>query len=92
MQLVLPLGAPSRGEHVGVFAIVVDLIGCEKSPISARSRHGQHGRTGMTGGVTLSVTVSRNGIFLFQKWMNSMSFCYFCVEFFRAPKIMKIFV
>ena len=24
--------------------------------------------------------------------MNSDSFCYFCVELFRAPKIMKIFV
>ena len=30
--------------------------------------------------------------FYFQKWMNSMSFCYFCVDLFRAPKIMKIFV
>ena len=27
--------------------------------------------------------------FYFQKWMNSMSFCYFCVDLFRAPKIMK---
>ena len=24
--------------------------------------------------------------------MNSVSFCYFCVELNRAPKIMKIFV
>ena len=30
--------------------------------------------------------------FYFQKWMNSMSFCYFCVDLFRASKIMKIFV
>ena len=34
----------------------------------------------------------QNEFFLFQKWMNSTSFCYFCVELFRAPKIMKIFV
>ena len=30
--------------------------------------------------------------FYFQKWMNSVYFCYFCVDLFRAPKIMKIFV
>ena len=30
--------------------------------------------------------------FYFRKWMNSMSFCYFCVDLFTAPKIMKIFV
>ena len=30
--------------------------------------------------------------FYFHKWMNSMSFCYFCVDLFRAPKIMKFFV
>ena len=30
--------------------------------------------------------------FYFQKWMNSVCFCYFCVDLFRAPKIMKIFV
>ena len=33
-----------------------------------------------------------NEIFLFQKWMNSDSFCYFCAELIRAPKIIKIFV
>ena len=30
--------------------------------------------------------------FYFQKWMNSVYFCYFCVDLFRALKIMKIFV
>ena len=34
----------------------------------------------------------QNEFFLFQKWMNSICFCYFCVDLFRAPKIMKIFV
>ena len=34
----------------------------------------------------------RMKFFYFQKWMNSMSFCYFCVDLCRAPKIMKIFV
>jgi len=47
----------------------------------------------MTGGVTLLVTVDSKWIFFFfHKWMNSMSYCYFCVELVRAPKIMKIFV
>ena len=48
------VGAPSRGEHVGAFAVAVELTGGEKSPVSARS---QRGMTVMTGGVTLSVTV-----------------------------------
>ena len=34
----------------------------------------------------------QNEFFLFQRWMNSVCFCYFCVDLFRAPKIMKIFV
>ena len=40
----------------------------------------------------VSVTVSSKWIFCFHIWMNSMSFCYFCVDLFRAPKIMKLFV
>ena len=43
MQLVLPLGAPCLGDHVGAFAVAVDLTGGEKSPVSARSRRGQRG-------------------------------------------------
>ena len=43
MQLVLPLGAPCLGDHVGAFAIAVDLTDGEKSPVSARSRRGQRG-------------------------------------------------
>ena len=51
------------------------------------------GSTVLMSGVTLSVTVLfENGIFLFQKCLNSVVFCLFCVELFRAPKIMKIFV
>ena len=40
----------------------------------------------------LSVTQRSNGFFYFQIWMNSVYFCYFCVDLFRAPKIMKIFM
>ena len=29
------VGAPSRGEHVGAFAVAVDLTGDEKSPVKA---------------------------------------------------------
>ena len=44
----------------------------------------------MTGGTRPSVTQRfENDFFYFQKWMNSMSFCYFCVDLFRAPKIMN---
>ena len=32
-----------------------------------------------------------NEFFLFQKWLNSVVICYFCVDLFRAPKIMKFF-
>ena len=31
-------------------------------------------------------------LFLFLKWMNSVYFCYFCVDLFRGPKIMKFFL
>ena len=58
MQVVTSVSAPSRDEHVGAFAIAVDLTDGEKSLVSVRSRRSQRGRTGMTGGVTLSVTVS----------------------------------
>ena len=43
MQLVLPLGAPCLGDHVGTLAIAVDLTGGEKSPVSVRRRRGQRG-------------------------------------------------
>ena len=50
-------------------------------------------RSGMTCGVALSVTVGfKMEFFYFQKWMNSIYFCYFWVDLFRAPKILKIFV
>ena len=41
MQVVTSVGAPSRDEHVGAFAVAVDLTGGKKSPVSVRSRHGQ---------------------------------------------------
>ena len=40
----------------------------------------------------VSDCVVQNGFFYFQKWMNSDAICYFCIELFRVPKIMKIFV
>ena len=43
MQLVLPLGAPCLGDHVGTLAIAVDLTGGEKSLISGRRRRSQRG-------------------------------------------------
>ena len=43
MQLVLPLDAPCLSDHVGTLAVTVDLTGGEKSPVSARSHHGQRG-------------------------------------------------
>ena len=33
-----------------------------------------------------------NEVFLFQKWLNSAVIYYFCVDLFRAPKILKIFM
>ena len=35
MQLVLPLGAPCLGDHVGTLAVAVDPTGGEKSPVRA---------------------------------------------------------
>ena len=43
MLLVLPLGAPYLGDHVGAFTVAVDLTGGEESSVSARRRCGQHG-------------------------------------------------
>ena len=43
MQVVTSIGAPSRDEHVGAFAVAVDLTGGEESPVSVRRRRGQYG-------------------------------------------------
>jgi len=40
----------------------------------------------------MSVTQRSNEFSVFQIYMNSAGICYFCVNLFRAPKIMKIFV
>ena len=51
------------------------------------------GRTVMTGGVALLVTLCLKMNFLFfRNGLNSVCFCYFCIELIRAPKIMKLFV
>ena len=74
-------------------AVAGDLTVGEKSPVSACSRRGQRGRSGMTGGAVLSVTLCLKMNFLFfLNCLNSVVFCLFCVELNRAPKIMKIFV
>ena len=41
---------------------------------------------------SVSDCVVQNGIFLFSEMNDSVCFCYFYVDLFRAPKIMKIFV
>ena len=69
--------------------MVGDLVVGEKSPVS---EHRCRGQRGLTVGPDVSDGLFENGIFLFQKCMNSVSFCYFCVELNIAPKIMKIFV
>ena len=43
-------------------------------------------------GRVVSDAVFENDFSIFQKWMDSDSFCYFCIELIRVLKIMKIFV
>ena len=66
-----------------------DLAVGEKSPVSEHRRRGQRG---LTVGPDVSDGLFENGIFLFLKSMNSVSFCYFCVDLNIAPKTMKICV
>jgi len=66
-----------------------DLAVGEKSPVSEHRRRGQRG---LTVGPDVSDGLFENGIFLFLKSMNSVSFCYFCVDLNIASKIVKIFV
>ena len=65
MQVVTSVGAPSRDEHVGAFAVAIDLTGGKESLVSVRRRRGQRERLGMTGGVALSVTLCLKMNFLF---------------------------
>ena len=57
VQLVLPLGAPCLGDHVGTLAVAVDLSDGEKSPVRAAIPVVSRGSTVLTSGVTLSVAV-----------------------------------
>ena len=41
MQVETSVGAPSYGEHVGAFAVAVDLTDGKKLPVSARRRRSQ---------------------------------------------------
>ena len=43
-------------------------------------------------GHLVSDCVVQNEFSVFQIWMNSDVICYFCVDLFRVPKIMKFFV
>ena len=43
-------------------------------------------------GHPVSDCVVENEFSPFQKCLNSVVICYFCVDLFRAPKIMKMFV
>ena len=60
------------------------------------SNHGRHCWAREDGddrwGHPVGDSVFQNGFSILQIWMNSDVICYFCVELFRAPKIMKIFV
>ena len=58
MQVGTSVGAPSHGERVGVFAVAVGLTGGEKLPVSAVVAVVKRGRSGITSGVKVSVTVS----------------------------------
>ena len=68
MQLVTSVGAHSCGEHVGAFAIAGNLAVGEISPVSAVVTVVKRGRSGMIGGVKVSVTQRfENEFFLFQR-------------------------
>ena len=65
MQLVLPLGAPCLGDHVGAFAVAVDLTGSEKSLVSARRRRSQREEDADRWGHLVSDSVFENGFSIF---------------------------
>ena len=69
-----------------------DLAVGEKSPVSEHRRRGQREHCADMWGHSVSDGLFENGIFLFLKSMNSVSFCYFCVDLNIASKIVKIFV
>ena len=56
MQLEPLIGAP-RSDHVSTLTVAVDLTGGEKSSVKSAVVAVEHGKTMLTGGVTLSVTV-----------------------------------
>ena len=92
MQSVTPVDAPCRGDHSGTFAIAVGLTGSEKSSVSDMVAVVSKEVGDDMWGHPVSDSVLKMNFSILQIWMNSDSFCYFCVELFRVPKIMKIFV
>ena len=87
------IDAPSHGEHFGTLAVVVGLTVGEEASVSAvavvvKAR----GWRWQVGPGCQWLCSSKMDFFYFQEWMNSVYFCYFCVDLFRAPKIIKIFV
>ena len=83
--------------HVVVIVLVTSLSPVTSSSArfhrSARSRRSQAREVGDDRwDPAISDSVFKMDFSILQIWMNSDSFCYFCVELFRGPKIMKIFV
>ena len=84
--------APSHGECFGTLAVAVGLTVDEFSPVSARVAGVKAGGWRWHVGSPCQWLSVQNEFSVFQIWMNIDSFCYFCVELFRVPKIIKVFV
>ena len=89
VQLVPPIDALWCGEQGSASVVAGDFAGGEKSRVRASPSRCSHCRVGPHCQWRFDLEME---IFLFQKLMNSVSFCLFCVDLNRAPKIMKIFV
>ena len=67
MQLVLPLGAPCLGDHVGTLAVAVDPTGGEKSPVRAIVAVVSAGNCADMWGPSVSGGLFENGKFSFSE-------------------------
>ena len=92
VSVVPPIVAPCCGDHRGAFAFAIGLTGGEELPVSARVAGVKVGGWRWQAGPDVSDSAFKWKIFYFHNWMNSIYFCYFCVDLFKAPKIIKIFV
>ena len=86
------IDAPSLGDHFSTLVVAVGLTVGEFSSISAVAIVVKAGGWRWQVGPDVSDREFKMEFFLFQNWMNSDVNCYFCVDLFRAPKIMKFFV